>query len=343
MSSFVHADDLRSALSYYYLGAFRRSVDELKSVPNTVAYKEVLRLRALAEVEPAEVAKAVPSSAPTAQQAVKIYATYKAATTEDAKAAALSTLSQYLNDSDLKSDQTLQLIAATVNFAEGKNVAALTILSGSQNSLERYASLSGVLIESSAAPRAAHPLLLLSSTIPSPPSPLPLRATPPRPAHRNALQVQILLAMNRLDQADKHVKQMQAIDDDDTLTTLASAWVLAGQRDPKAAEDAFRLLAELVEKFENTGTLLNCMGTCMMLQRKFREAFGYFKRARDLAVGNKEPVPAETLVNCLVCLHHHGAGDAMAAKILEELRQLHPTHSYVKAIAAAEREIDIKE
>lgn len=43
---------------------------------------------------------------------------------------------------------------------------------------------------------------------------------------RYALLVQLDLKIDRLDLAQAQVKAMKAIDEDHTLTTLASAWVL---------------------------------------------------------------------------------------------------------------------
>lgn len=42
--------------------------------------------------------------------------------------------------------------------------------------------------------------------------------------YRKALLVQLYLRMDRLDLADKQVKQMKGMDEDSTLSMLASAW-----------------------------------------------------------------------------------------------------------------------
>lgn len=43
--------------------------------------------------------------------------------------------------------------------------------------------------------------------------------------NRRALLVQLYLRIDRLDLAQKEVKQMKSVDEDNVLTTLATAWV----------------------------------------------------------------------------------------------------------------------
>jgi coatomer protein complex subunit epsilon len=63
-----------------------------------------------------------------------------------------------------------------------------------------------------------------------------------------ALCVNIYLAMNRVDLAEKQIKAMQETDDDDTLTQLSLAWYYVAVGGDKIQE-AYLILQEQVEKF----------------------------------------------------------------------------------------------
>jgi len=153
-----------------------------------------------------------------------------------------------------------------------------------------------------------------------------------------AMCIQIYLKIDRIDLAQQTLKSMQDIDDDDTLTGLASSWIFIAQGGEKVNE-AFFFLAELVEKFSPSILVLNSMAVCQILLKNYTNAFQYLKQARDLAIAGKEKVSAETLINSIVCLQHLRKAD-LITRILSELKQTHPHHPWLKRYAEMEALFD---
>lgn len=146
---------------------------------------------------------------------------------------------------------------------------------------------------------------------------------------RRALAVQIYLQIDRIDLAEKVVKSMQEVDDDDTLTALASVWVNIAQGG-EAVNNAFDTLNELLEKFGPTIRLLNSLGVCQIHLRNYTEAFGFLKQARDLALEKKEKVSVDTLINTIVCLTHLRKPQPIIQRIVGELTQVAPNHPWLQ-------------
>jgi len=144
--------------------------------------------------------------------------------------------------------------------------------------------------------------------------------------------VLIYLKIDRSDLAQKTLKAMQDLDDDDTLTQLATAWVgLSGNApaEAKVTEAAF-LLQELMEKFGPSVPVLNALAVADMHQRNYSNAFQYTKQARDLAIKLGLRPAAETLLNSIVCLQHLRKGTDVIQKIQAELIQNYPNHPWLK-------------
>lgn len=145
-----------------------------------------------------------------------------------------------------------------------------------------------------------------------------------------SLLVQVYLKLDRVDLAEKKVKAMQDLDDDDTLTRMATAWFHTAQGGHYASE-AHNILQELASNFGQSVLLLNGMAVAQMLMRNFPPAFQYLKQARSLALTNKEKVHPDTLINSIVCLQHHKPGsNEIIDKIKSELQQQHPDHPWLK-------------
>jgi len=154
-----------------------------------------------------------------------------------------------------------------------------------------------------------------------------------------AMTVSIYIKINRVDLAQKQVKSMQDIDDDDVLTVIASSTLNIALGGDKASE-AFYLQQELIDKFGPSVPVLNSMAACQMQQKKFTEAFALLKQARDMCLQAKEKVSSETLINSIVCLQHLRKSNDIIQKVIGELRQTSPTHPWLKRYADMESIFD---
>lgn len=124
--------------------------------------------------------------------------------------------------------------------------------------------------------------------------------------HRHALNVQIYLKMHRADYAEKQLRIMQQIDEDHTLTQLATAWhdlaVVGGpsfistkhiymkqnfinislyvadspqshsSQGGSKIQEAYLIFQDFSEKFLMTGLVLNGKAVCCMQMGNFEEA-----------------------------------------------------------------------
>jgi len=154
-----------------------------------------------------------------------------------------------------------------------------------------------------------------------------------------AVTVQIYLRIDRLDLAAKQVKAMQDIDDDDAITTLATAWIHIAAGGDKLTEAA-QLLDELVQKFGASVDILNTMATCQMGLKNWAKAFEHLKQARVLALGAKDKLAPETLINSIVCVQQMHKPPELVARILGELKAAYPNHAWITKYAAIESLFD---
>jgi coatomer protein complex subunit epsilon len=329
--SYNQIDDLRTARNAFYLGQYQTCITEVGNLPPTVPFTDVFRHRALAELNPAALDAAVTTTSPMALQSIKLYVMYKIHRgTPQHRQTVLDTLAAWLKDPDFAADITLQITAANIYFLDGNYKEALQIASTNANdNLEKYVSTASRHVV------MLHHILSFVSHI--------LLVSFP-PVCRLALQVQILLAMNRPDLAEKAARTMADLDDDDALAQLASAWVLLAKHTPAALNEAFNTLTEVTEKYGLSAPVLSLLAVSLLLQHKARDAFQHLRQARELARAAGQPASVETLVNSAVCMFHRGsatpAADDVLAKVLGELRAAHPQSEFLQREAALAEQFD---
>merc|ERR1712176_204324 len=145
-----------------------------------------------------------------------------------------------------------------------------------------------------------------------------------------AMQVQILIMMERVDLAKKLITKM---DEDATVTQLATAWTNIGLGGEKAQE-AYYIFQELMDKTQPSPNLLNGAAAAHIAQGKWDEADGAVKEAAE-----KDPNFAETLINQVMVSTQTGAED-IARRTLATLRGSCPSHPFVKDLAQKEADMD---
>eukprot|EP00210_Caulerpa_lentillifera_P007204 g6894.t1 len=146
-----------------------------------------------------------------------------------------------------------------------------------------------------------------------------------------ALSTQIYLQMHRTDKAEQEVKAMSKIDDDATITQLATAWVdvkLGGAK----VQEAFYIYQELGDKFKWTSALHNGTAVCNLVMGKYEEA------ERELLDAlNKQPNDPDTLANLISCQLQLGKSPV---RYINELHTLSPDHVLEKAALKAEEDFN---
>lgn len=148
-----------------------------------------------------------------------------------------------------------------------------------------------------------------------------------RSLEQMALCVQVYLKMDRIDQAEKQLRSMSNMDDDATLTQLATAWTnlaLGGQK----VQDAQYIYQELGDRNNWTTRLFNGSAVCHMRMGNFEDA------ERELVEAiNKDPKDADTLANLVTCCVHLGKP---TARYMNQMKLIDPNHMVMKRLRAAE-------
>ncbi|KAK4488036.1 hypothetical protein RD792_003777 [Penstemon davidsonii] len=147
----------------------------------------------------------------------------------------------------------------------------------------------------------------------------------------HALNVQIFLKMYRSDYAEKQLRVMQQIDEDHTLTQLASAWLNLAVGGSKIQE-AYLIFQDFSEKSQITSLILNGKAVCCMHKGEFDEAETLLLEAL-----NKDAKDPETLANLVVCSLHLGKS---SSRYLNQLKLAQPDHILAKRASTAEESFD---
>jgi len=148
-----------------------------------------------------------------------------------------------------------------------------------------------------------------------------------------ALTVQIYLKMDRIDLAEKQLRQMQQTDEDSTLTQLATAWVNLSTGGPKYQEAAY-IYQELMDKFETTPFILNGLSVAQMNLKRFSDAESNLLEAYEMNASN-----CDTLQNLIVCAEHLGKAQDVE-KYVAALARVDPEHPWLVSVAAIESAFD---
>jgi len=146
-----------------------------------------------------------------------------------------------------------------------------------------------------------------------------------------AVAVMNYLKIDRVDQAEKQLKAMAALDEDATVTQLALAWVnvfLGGAK----VQDAAYIYQELGDKFSWSVRLLNGSAVCNMRMGRWEEA-----ESQLLEAFEKDAKHPDTLANLVAASLHLGKP---ASRYVGQLKTIAPTHIAVQRSATAEEAFD---
>lgn len=138
-----------------------------------------------------------------------------------------------------------------------------------------------------------------------------------------AVKVQVLLRMDRVDMAEKEVAAMQAIDEDATLTQLATASTYLA-KGGESVQEALYIYQDLLERHGATDQILNGMAACHLAMGKIDDAERVLKEALT-----KNPNCATTLINVICSSKHKNKPAELLARYFAQLETVAPSDPWL--------------
>ncbi|GJQ11110.1 hypothetical protein GpartN1_g2901.t1 [Galdieria partita] len=148
-----------------------------------------------------------------------------------------------------------------------------------------------------------------------------------------ALEVEILLRMNRLDLAKILTERLNQLEGDAVLTHLTTAWVYLAEGSYREAEYIF---AELSERHGSSDMLLNGLATAYLGQSKYQEADNILQ---ELVAKNPNYPPA--LVNCLIISCHLSKTKEQKDAYTRQLKRICPDCKWLKELESFEERLSL--
>jgi len=151
-----------------------------------------------------------------------------------------------------------------------------------------------------------------------------------------ALSLQVYLRIDRLDLAQKQLRQMKQADEDAILTQLGGIYCNLNLGSTGAA-DAMHSVNALFEQYGPSPLLFNLMACAMMLKGSYADAEQRLQECLQEFPNNILP---DTLINMIVCSQHQ---QKATAPWLAQIKSAYPLHSFCQGVdrvqAAFDREV----
>lgn len=157
----------------------------------------------------------------------------------------------------------------------------------------------------------------------------------PSTLEQYALLVQIHLRIDRADLAQKELKTMKSLDDENALTQLASAWVNLSSGQPAKIQEAAYTYDELIDKYGSSPSLLNGLAVAKMHQGQWEEAEAALKEAIT-----KAPTDPDSLSNMITLCHHTQKPADVINRFVNQLKGKAPNHPFVQSLEMFDRAFD---